>query len=316
MVKLMSSRHPRIISFISASGGVGKTKLALLFTYWLRKEKKASVLFIDLDPTAGASFSVFDDEELDKLIERNKTFSDMIKHKNEGQNVNFSEYKVIARIIDAYIDFMIPGDDLIDVISDYWKKGSAGPIFKKTLESLIPTSRYGLIIIDTAPFFDPRYTTLSIYISDFLLIPLTPSIVDMRRNLKMLEKIRDDIEISLSIRGIDIDVEQYMRNNILCIFNKVPTRTNQAEHIFVEKFIKEELLKTHTDVGRPSMTTLKRVEKLIRYASILSSRVAFLPTYLKQIDAVIGRFPRDVSGSKVIEAAEDYLKSISGYVLP
>nr|MDO8045395.1 hypothetical protein [Candidatus Baldrarchaeota archaeon] len=57
--------------------------------------------------------------------------------------------------------FLLPGDDLIDVVDRFWKTGAAGPRFRKMFKSMVPFSRYDYVIIDTAPFFDPRYITLS-----------------------------------------------------------------------------------------------------------------------------------------------------------
>jgi len=188
VVKSLSSSEPIFISFISASGGVGKTKLALILAYYLQKEKHKKVLFIDLDPTGGASFSVFDDEELEAHLRNNVSFSAMIKHSNEGRNIDFDDYKISAKLSDIYVDFVIPGDDLVDIIERFWKGGSAGPTFAEKLREIIPLNRYDYVIVDTAPFFDPRYTTLSVYLSDYQIIPVTPSVVDMRRNIMMLKR--------------------------------------------------------------------------------------------------------------------------------
>lgn len=309
MVKLLSYRYPCIISFISASGGVGKTKLALLLTYYLKKQKGRNVLFVDLDPTAGASFSVFDDDVLEAHISNNRTFSAMINHKDRGRNIDFSDYKVRARIQDIIVDFVIPGDDLIDIIERYWKSGSAGPIFRDTLEQTVPFERYHFIIIDTAPFFDPRYTTLSIYLSDYFVIPVTPNIVDIRRNINMLRRIKRDIKIALRFRGISMNLESFMKERILCVLNKVSPNPRQVEFLFSELFVQKYILNKEIRI-KASVSTQKKIDKLISYAQMLNEITSFIPTYIKTSDAIIGRFPREAKAESAVEHARGFLEGI------
>lgn len=300
----MLSSNSKVISFISASGGVGKTKLALILSYYLRKEMKKSVLFIDLDPTAGASFSVFDDEELENYIESNKSFSAMIKHYNEGRNIDYDNYRITARISGIYIDFIIPGDDLVDVIEDFWKKGSAGPTFSEKLREIIPFRRYDFVIIDTAPFFDPRYTTLTIYLSDYQVIPVTPSIVDIRRNIMMLKKIEDDIKMAIRFKGLNQELMDFMKERYLVILNKIPARSNQAEFIFYKHYIYSASISNLTNITR------RRVDKLKEYMDKLSQKTRILKAGVKAIDRTIHRFPKEASGKEATRTAIDFLIKI------
>ena len=302
-MKFLYIDEPKYISFISASGGVGKTKLALLLAYYITKMKGQRVLLIDMDPTAGASFSVFEDDELERKIIERKTFSYLIKHINEGRNVDLSNYVVQAKISDAYINFLIPGDELVDVVEDFWKGGSAGPNFSEQLRSMVPKGRYNYVIIDTAPFFDPRYTTLSIYVSDYQVIPVTPNIVDMRRNIMMIEKIKNDIKMSIKFKGLETDPIAYMRNRYIAVLNKLPTRTNQAEYIFYETFIHGKQIKTGTN-------TEKRVKKLLEYGEKLKNYVKFLKDGIKTSEAFLGRFPKEAKGKDCVDIASGYLIKI------
>jgi len=300
----LSSNNSKVISFISASGGVGKTKLALILAYYLKKGLKKNVLFIDLDPTAGASFSVFDDEELESYIDTNRSFSAMIRHFNEGRNIDYDKYKITAKISDTYIDFIIPGDDLVDVIEDFWKKGSAGPTFSEKLREIIPFSRYDYIIIDTAPFFDPRYTTLSVYLSDYQVIPVTPSIVDIRRNIMMLNKIKDDVKMAIKFKGLNLDLRKFMKERYLVILNKIPTRPNQAEFIFFKHYIYSESINNLSNITR------RRVDKLKEYMDKLSQITKILKAGVKAVDRTIHRFPKEANGKDAIQTAMSFLIKI------
>lgn len=305
VVKSLSSSEPIFISFISASGGVGKTKLALILAYYLQKEKHKKVLFIDLDPTGGASFSVFDDEELEAHLRNNVSFSAMIKHSNEGRNIDFDDYKISAKLSDIYVDFVIPGDDLVDIIERFWKGGSAGPTFAEKLREIIPLNRYDYVIVDTAPFFDPRYTTLSVYLSDYQIIPVTPSVVDMRRNIMMLKKIRNDVKMAIRFKGISSDLENFMKERYIVILNKIPVRSNQAEHLFYKHYIFSE--KLPPNIGA---LTKRRIEKLVEYMNKLSTSTKILRAGIKLIDRTIGRFPKEASGRDAVESTMDYLIKI------
>ena len=291
--------HSRIVSFISASGGVGKTKLSLLFAYYLRKRFNVRVLFVDLDPTSGASLLVLKDDVFDRYVNDGRTFSDMIKRYEDGVNVEFYRFKIDVEVGDTFIDFLLPGDDLIDVVDRFWKTGAAGPRFRKMFKSMVPFSRYDYVIIDTAPFFDPRYITLSIYVSRFFVVPLRPSIVDVKRTIRMLNKIRGELEISLEGKGISAD--SFLRKNVFGVFNLVPSNPRQAECQFVESFLQR---RSPSSGG----ATRIRVERLLRQAQRLADIIRFIRSHVKA-SATLERFPTEYK--QAIDAAKEYLREIS-----
>lgn len=294
----------KIISFISSSGGVGKTKLSLLLAYYL-KHLVSKILFIDMDPTAGASLLLLEDEEFDDYIENGKTFSTLIKRYLEKSKIEFDRTKITTNIGDKYIDLLIPGEDFIDYIGKIWETPSAGLRFRKMFNYIIPQHRYDYIIVDTAPFFDPRYTSLAIYFADTFIVPLRPSLIDLKRTHRMIDKIRDELEIIIETYHQEKDVETYMLENIHGVFNLVPTQPKTAERKFVEIFLNLDPQHSMQDIGT---NTRQRVSKLLLIANRLAEKINFLQCYIKT-SAQLERFP--IETKEVFNIGENFLKETS-----
>jgi len=64
-------RRALTASFASSSGGVGKTKLSLMLAYWLSRQERRRVLF--MDPTAGAPLMALSEEDYDGYVDQGKT---------------------------------------------------------------------------------------------------------------------------------------------------------------------------------------------------------------------------------------------------
>jgi len=112
-------KRAAVASFVSASGGVGKTKLSLMLAYHLRKSGHR-VLFIDLDPTAGASLTVFSEEEYDERMRNRSTLSDALDQYLKGAIVEPRSVIGLAKVGDALVEFVAPGERLISVVDDLW----------------------------------------------------------------------------------------------------------------------------------------------------------------------------------------------------
>lgn len=226
----MKSRRAAVASFVSASGGVGKTKLSLMLAYHLSRSGR-KVLFIDLDPTAGASLTVFNEDEYDELVKSRKTLSDALEQNLiQKAIVEPSSVTATAKVGDALLDFVVPGERLIRVVDELWKSSSAGLRFKRALESFIPFGKYDFVLVDNAPFFDPRYTALSLHISDCVFIPLRPSLIDLKRTARMLFWLED--EVATMEKGVKLS------ESMFAVFNQVPYLPIQVEKRFVESFLR------------------------------------------------------------------------------
>lgn len=274
----MKSRRAAVASFVSASGGVGKTKLSLMLAYHLSRSGR-KVLFIDLDPTAGASLTVFNEDEYDELVKSRKTLSDALEQNLiQKAIVEPSSVTATAKVGDALLDFVVPGERLIRVVDELWKSSSAGLRFKRALESFIPFGKYDFVLVDNAPFFDPRYTALSLHISDCVFIPLRPSLIDLKRTARMLFWLED--EVATMEKGVKLS------ESMFAVFNQVPYLPIQVEKRFVESFLRGE-----EGVGVSSSVLLKRYSTLLAYARQLRNLgVKFLNAYV-EIASEVERFP-------------------------
>jgi len=288
----LKSKRAAVASFVSASGGVGKTKLSLMLTYYLSRNGR-KVLFIDLDPTAGASLTVFNEDEYDEIVKSRKTLSDALEqHLIQKAIVEPSSVTVTAKVGDAFLDFVVPGERLIRVVDELWKSSSAGLRFKRALESFIPFGKYDYVLVDNAPFFDPRYTALSLHISDCVFIPLRPSLIDLKRTARMLFWLEE--EVATTEKG------EKLGESMFAVFNQVPYLPIQVEKRFVESFLKGE-----EGVGVSSSVLSKRYSTLLAYARQLRSLgVKFLSAYV-EIASEVERFP---SINKLPEKAKGFVE--------
>jgi len=288
----LKSKRAVVASFVSASGGVGKTKLSLMLAYHLRNLSQ-KVLFIDMDPTAGASLTVFSEEKYDKHVEEKKTLSNALELRFQNVTVDPSSVIVQAEVGSTIFDFVLPGERLINVVDELWKSSLPGLRFKKALDAFIPFSKYDYIIVDSAPFFDPRYTELSLHISDCIFIPLRPSLIDLKRTLRMVSLLKDEVEAT--------EKGEKLRENMYAVFNHVPDKPSQVERRFVESFLKGEKGKNFK-----SSDLQRRYDALLTYAERLKSEgVKFMSSYV-ETSSDVERFPAPAV-SKLPEKAEGFV---------
>ncbi len=180
------------IALISAPGGVGKTTIVMLLAYLFRMRSK-NVLVVDVDPSAGLSLYLMGEDEYQRRIERGKTLANMIeKVIVKGEEIDVRDYTKEVMVLKRTFDLIPSSDELSDVIGKIWfggQYGKPGEMLKKVFES-IDLSTYDIVIFDTIPFYERRYTTLSIYAADYYLVPLTPAKLDNIRTRRMLRKFR------------------------------------------------------------------------------------------------------------------------------
>jgi chromosome partitioning protein len=184
--------NAKTISFISASGGVGKTTLAILFAKWLIKVKRVpslKLLLVNLDPTAGLSLSLMDETKCNERVEKGWTLVNLYEDYQQG---------LISRRIDYYatpveherveLNVLAPGEELEKIVEKFWHQGGGGE-FLDLLENSGVYTYYAYVIFDSAPFFDMRYTVLSIYAASKYVVLLRPSLVDARRTSRMISRL-------------------------------------------------------------------------------------------------------------------------------
>jgi len=187
-----------VVPVISASGGAGKTTLSLLLAYVLVKHVGVDpkrVLLIDLDPTAGLTLRVFGDETYDEMCKRRKTLYHMDLD-SKVKNVRVEDYvSYPGRFAEALSNVAVlpPGEDdggdLRSRIEDWFKYGDREALIH-LLERAGALSQYYYVIIDTAPFFDVKYTVAAAVASKRVVVPLRPTVTDITRTKRMVSALR------------------------------------------------------------------------------------------------------------------------------
>jgi chromosome partitioning protein len=190
----MSSKA-KVVSFISASGGVGKTTLTILLAKWLIENRLVSplkLLLVDLDPTAGLSLSLMDEEEYERRLSEGLTLVNLYRDYQRGlMSRKVSDYARPVKHEGRELQVLVPGEELELVADELWRTGRPGPKFLELMRNSGAYTLFDSVIFDSAPFFDTRYTVLSIYAAERYVVVLRPSLVDSRRTLRMLKRLME-----------------------------------------------------------------------------------------------------------------------------
>ncbi|WP_291766858.1 ParA family protein [Caldivirga sp. UBA161] len=211
---------PIIIPVISASGGVGKTTLTLLMAHYLVEygENPGRILIVDTDPTAGLTLKIYGDN-YDEVNNDRRTLYHMFKDYDKGKNIDIDDYVTTpSEYNDKYnsyvntntllnVKVLPPGEDdegdLSSLITQWLGEFGRGDALFNILNKSGALSRFNYIIIDTAPFFDKRYTSIALARTDLIkvnmaVIPLRPTLTDIKRTIRMnhtiLRKINNEIK--------------------------------------------------------------------------------------------------------------------------
>ena len=194
----------RVVSFISAPGGVGKTTIAFILGLFARRMSGKRILFIDLDPSIGLSFMVLRSRARIYDIEKNKqTLSKLLDEIiSECKDIDLGRYIHSGKYKETFLDIVVPDYHLCEVIDKLWYGPSAKKEIKlrRLIEYIKQQRPYDLIIIDTIPFYDRKYTVLAMYASDYIIVPVRPTVIDVYRTglmLKDLPRLLEESEESL-----------------------------------------------------------------------------------------------------------------------
>ena len=185
----------KIISFLSAPGGVGKTTLALVFSLFLSLDGKR-VLMLDLDPSYGLSLRVLSFRVYQGRVRNGKTIDRLIKKFHEGEeDVDYRDYVTECRYHGIFFNLIISTERLSEVIDTIWYGSEAGReyLLRDVIENLGLLNDWDLVILDTIPFYEPKYSILTYMASDLCIVPLRPSIIDVTRTINMLNTLKRKI---------------------------------------------------------------------------------------------------------------------------
>jgi cellulose biosynthesis protein BcsQ len=186
----------KIIAVANMKGGVGKTTVVVSLAETLAAGggdgRPRSVLVIDLDPQANASFSLAGDEVLLELIQSGRTVDAFLEDR-----IMFNQDRTLRELIQPEVGATPPGDTggvsliasspslrLVErEILVYLSRGEASlraieeqmtAAFRTELETL--KGAYDTIIIDCAPGIS-AITEAAIWACDLIIVPTAPDFI-------------------------------------------------------------------------------------------------------------------------------------------
>ena len=208
----------QVIAFLSASGGVGKTTIAAHLAYMFRREGN-NVLLADMDPSAGLSVTLLGEHRVLELEGRGRTVGDALLRFLRGNSVEVSDYVVQAKLGEFAVDIMPSGDLLSDAMGSLWYSGNYPSPELRVREFLERSGahRWDVILLDTIPFYERRYTLTALYTADKVIIVTHPYGSEPQRVKRMYSKLAQAVR-----SGIDIKAR--------VLVNRARVGTAEAEH--------------------------------------------------------------------------------------
>jgi len=225
----------KIISFLSAPGGVGKTTIAVLLS-WLLKEKGKESLLIDLDPSLGLTLKLTNIQDYYSDIElKKRTSADLLKAANQGELTQKEHKDFISRsrFKTVNLDYIASSIRLEDVMGEIWYGSSLGRS-KKLKESLqiIPQGIYNYILIDVIPCYGLKYALLNLIASEICFVPLRLTLNDLGRTILMMRELEKKASGEVS--------KKEFQKKLVFIFNIVrhwdENNSSKYAQLLLEKF--------------------------------------------------------------------------------
>ncbi|EHB6470593.1 AAA family ATPase, partial [Enterococcus faecalis] len=195
----------KVVSFINMKGGVSKTTLCKELGLFLHKQGGKKILFVDVDPQANLTQSLFDIYKFTQKQVIYKSTEDKKKYKKTMASIenminrNASSVPVYNEVVQHLNDndeglAIIPGELGIDF--------SLRNLNSATLENSLHTfikenklrEKFDFIFIDCPPTYS-SYTVLALKPSDYYLIPVRPeaySILGIDLLLQVVEYIQKE----------------------------------------------------------------------------------------------------------------------------
>lgn len=311
-----------IIPVISAAGGVGKTTLSLMMTYILSSECK--VLMLDLDPTAGLTLRMLGDIAYQDIVKEGRTLTNMYRRFAEGGQVNIDDYVIYgrqAKALDAEVELyqqfyntalLPPGEEFDEFFARHQYTDVGRVIWNMLHKSGI--DKFDVVIIDTAPFFDERYTLIALHESSKAVVVLRPTLTDVKRTQRMMRKIaRNFYEVGKE------------PPSFILVFNFDPSR-----HVIETKTLGEVMKIRYIDDenGEPRLLSdkakVKRISEALRreLENIVNSKEPnidvfeyVLPYDVKYGDDSFPRYSGELRSRRIGDKDERNLGSALSYLL-
>ncbi len=221
---------PKIISLISAPGGVGKTTIAVLLG-WFLKERNKKTLLIDMDPSLGLTLNLFDFADYKRDLEdHNKTSADFLEltlRPDELRKFDFNHVISTASFQKYNLDLIASSIRLETVMGSIWYNPSSGhreTKLKDALGYITSKFNYDYIIIDSIPCYAIVYAMTTLFASDKCIVPLRLTRNDLGRTISMIKKIQEDME------QVKVSEDEFY-NKLLFVFNRVNTQYHYDKKI-------------------------------------------------------------------------------------
>jgi chromosome partitioning protein len=191
-----------VLAFLSASGGVGKTTVALHLAHRFLGEGRR-VLLVDLDPSAGLTAALLGERGAAELEEERRTVGDALLRFMRGEVVDLGDYVVPAKLGAFRVDVVPSGDSLSDAMGLAWFSGSR-PSPERLLGQFLErsgVSRWDVVLLDTLPFYERRYTLSAFYAADKVIVVTHPYGAEPVRVRRMYGKLMEVVESGIDIKA-------------------------------------------------------------------------------------------------------------------
>jgi len=191
-----------ILAFLSASGGAGKTTMAIHLAHMF-SSKGERVLLIDLDPSAGLSTVLLGEDKVTQMERKKRTIGDALMKFLQGEDVELTEYVQTTSLDKFNVDIVPSGDALSDAIGIAWysaKRPSPERLVRQFLEKS-GISGWDIVILDTIPFYERHYTLTSFYAADNVIFVTHPYKPEPFRTKRMFDKLKEVMDVNIDTKA-------------------------------------------------------------------------------------------------------------------
>jgi len=177
----------QVISFISASGGVGKTLFSILTAGALALSKR--VLLVDFDPSAASTLYLLQDYVEDcNLKTLIKDIVDVYRGASDRRRVFVEDclrtHKVAGAPSKSFQ--ILPGGNLEDVKSDVFSVAKWHSLLSEALEPVV--GQFDYVIVDAPNWVYPLFP-MTIQMSSYYVVLTRPWPSEVKRTMKFLERV-------------------------------------------------------------------------------------------------------------------------------